>query len=145
MLSVKARNGGIFMRRRTPAERLKKEKILTVIYAALACVGAIFLASVTFSGIATVIDLSDGAFTAMSSAALCAGCFAASFTVAKRKRKNGIKTGLLCGVLIFLLTFTAGLFFVKSFSAGGFFTKLLIILTCSAIGGIVGVNSPHKG
>lgn len=38
------------MRRKTPAERLKKEKILTVIYAVLACVGAVFLASVMFSG-----------------------------------------------------------------------------------------------
>ncbi len=130
--------------RKTPAERLKKERITTAVYAALACAGAVFLTSAAFSWIATAIDLSDGAFTLMSSIALCAGCFAAAYTAAKRRRRDGIKTGLLCGAVIFLVILTAGLVFVKSFSAGGFFTKLLIILICSAVGGIVGVNSPKK-
>ncbi len=132
------------MRRRTPAERLRNEKILTAVYSALACAGAVVLASAVFSGIASVIDLSDGTFTVMSGTALCAGCFAASFTAAKRRGKNGIKTGLLCGMIIFFAVLLGGLLFVRSFSAGGFFTKLLMILICSAIGGIAGVNSPGR-
>ncbi len=130
--------------RKTSAERLKKEKLLTVLYAALACVGAVFLVTAAFSGLASVIDLSDGTFTLISSGALCAGCFAAAYTSAKRRRKDGIKTGLFCGLIIFFIVLAAGALFVRSFSAGGIFTKLLIILICSAIGGIFGVNSPQR-
>ncbi len=132
------------MRRKNAEERRKKEKLLTILCSALACVGAVFLTSAAFSGIASVIDLSDGTFTLMSSLALCAGCFAAGFTAAKRRGKRGIKTGLLCGAVIFSVILPIGLIFIKGFSAGGFFTKLLIILICSAIGGIFGVNSPRR-
>lgn len=132
------------MRRKTPAEKLRTEKILMILLSALACVGAVFLTSLVFSGIASVIDLSDGVFLLMSDAALCAGCLAAGYTAAKRRGRQGLKTGLLCGAIIFLTVLLAGLIFVRSFSAGGVFTKLLIILICSAIGGIFGVNSPRR-
>ncbi len=132
--------GGIFMRRKTPAERIRTERNIMIISAALACVGAIFLAVTLFSAAASVVDFSDGAFNALSSIALCAGCFAASFTAAKKRRRHGLKTGLLCGAVIFGVLLLGGLIFVRSFSAGGFFTKLLIIMICSAIGGIIGVN-----
>lgn len=131
--------------RKTPAERLRTEKIKAVLYAALACAGAVFLTSLLFSGIASAVDLSDGTFTLMSSIALCAGCFAASFAAARRRGKgghcSGIKTGLLCGTIIFAAVLLAGTLFVRSFSAGGFFTKALIILVCSSIGGIFGINA----
>lgn len=132
------------MRRKTPAEKLRTEKLLMILFSALACVGAVFLAALAFSGIASVIDLSDGAFLLMADAALCAGCFAAGFTAAKRRGRQGMKTGFLCGIIIFLTVLTGGLIFVRSFSAGGLFTKLLIILICSSIGGIFGVNSPRR-
>ncbi|MCH5349084.1 MAG: TIGR04086 family membrane protein [Oscillospiraceae bacterium] len=132
------------MRRKTSAERAKAEKLLLVLNAGLACVGAIFLMVTLFSAIATVVDLSDGVFTVMASAALCAGCFSAGFTAAKRRRRNGLKVGLACGAIIFVFTLLGGIIFVRGFSAGGFFTKLLMILACSAIGGIFGVNSPKR-
>lgn len=128
------------MRRKTPAERIRTERNIMIISAALACVGAIFLTVMLFSGIASLIDFSDGAFTALSSVSLCAGCFAASFTAAKRRRRNGLLTGLISGGIIFAALLLGGLIFVRSFSAGGFFSKLLIIMICSAIGGIIGVN-----
>lgn len=132
------------MRRKTPAERLKTEKILTVIQVAFACVGAVFIASLVFSAIASMVDLSDGSFMLMSSLALCTGCFAASYTAAKKHRKNGLKIGLICGGIIFFAVLLGGIIFVRSFSAGGLFTKILIILICSSIGGIIGVNSPQR-
>lgn len=132
------------MRRKTPAERIRSERLLLVFYTSLACVGATFLAAAVFSAIATMIDLSDGTFRLMSGAALCAGCFAAGYTAAKRRRKQGLRVGLACGCAIFTVTLLLGMIFVRGFSAGGFFTKLLIILVCSAIGGIIGVNSPKR-
>ncbi|MGN0675489.1 MAG: TIGR04086 family membrane protein [Oscillospiraceae bacterium] len=132
------------MRRKTPAERLRTERLIMVLQAAFACIGAIFVTLLVFSAIASAVDLSDGAFSVMSSISLCAGCFAASYTAAKRRRKYGIKTGIACGIIIFLAALLCGIIFVKSFSAGGFFTKMLIILICSSIGGIIGVNSPRR-
>lgn len=128
------------MRRKTPAERFRTERNIMIISAALACVGAVFLAVTLFSAATAFVDFSDGAFTALSSIALCAGCFAASFTAAKKRRRHGLKTGLFCGAIIFGILLFGGLIFVRSFSAGGFFTKFLIIMICSAIGGIIGVN-----
>ncbi|MCM1328717.1 MAG: TIGR04086 family membrane protein [Ruminococcus sp.] len=128
------------MRRKTTEERIKNERFMLISFAVLACVGAVFLAVTLFSALASLIDFSDGAFTALSSVALCAGCFAASFTAAKRRRRNGLLTGLICGGIIFAVLLLGGLIFVRSFTAGGFFSKMLIIVICSAIGGIMGVN-----
>ena len=132
------------MHRKTAAERIRNERILLVVHTILACVGAIFIVSTLFSAVASAIDLSDGTFTVMSSFALCAGCFSAGFTAAKRRGRNGIRSGLACGGVIFAATLLFGLIFVRSFSVGGFFTKMLIILICSALGGIFGVNSPQR-
>ena len=132
------------MRRKNAAERQRDQRILLVLHTALACIGAIFLTCVIFSAAASVIDLSDGAFSLMSSFALCTGCFAGGFTAAKRRGRNGIRSGLVCGAVIFAAALIFGIIFVRSFSAGGFFTKLLIIMICSAIGGIFGVNSPQR-
>ncbi len=130
--------------RKTPAERLRKERITAVLCSILTCIGAVFVTSLIFSAIATVIDTSEGTFTVMSSIALCAGCFGASFAAAKRRRRYGLKTGLLCGIIIFCTAFLGGIIFVRTFSVGGIFTKLLIILICSSLGGIIGVNSPRR-
>ncbi len=132
------------MRRKSTAERLRNERILLILHTVLACIGAIFTASAVFSAIASAVDLSDGTFTVMSSFALCAGCFSAGFTAANRRGRNGIKSGLACGLVIFAFTLIFGFIFVKSFSFGGFFTKMLIILICSALGGVIGVNSPKR-
>lgn len=130
--------------RKTPEERLRREHIITVIYSTLACIGAVFVTSLLFSAIATVIDLDNSSFRLMSSIALCAGCFGASFAAAKKRRKDGLKTGLLCGAVIFGVTLLSGIIFVRSFSVGGFFTKVLIIMVCSSLGGIIGVNSRRR-
>ena len=132
------------MRRRNTAERIRNERIMLILHTVLACVGAVFLVSMIFSAIAAIVDLSDGTFTLMSSFALCAGCFSAGFAAARRRGRHGIKSGLVCGAIIFAAAFLFGIIFVRSFSVGGFFTKLLIIMVCSAIGGIFGVNSPQR-
>lgn len=132
------------MRRKTAAERTRNERILLVIHTVFAFIGAVFIVSTVFSAVAAAIDLSDGTFTVMSSFALCAGCFSAGAAAAKRRGRNGIRCGLICGGIIFAVTLLFGIIFVRSFSVGGFFTKMLIILICSALGGIFGVNSPQR-
>lgn len=130
--------------RKTPAERLRKERMIMVVHSILACIGAVFVISLFFSWIATIIDFDNSSFRLMSSVALCAGCFGASFAAAKKRQKDGLKTGLMCGVIIFGITLLGGFIFVRSFSVGGFFTKVLIIMVCSSLGGIIGVNSRRR-
>ncbi len=114
---------------------------VTVIYGTLACLGAVFVCLVIFSAVMTSIEISGGTLSVMSGLALSAGCFAASYIVAKRRGRKGMLTGLICGGAVFLLVLLCGIIFVRSFSAGGFFAKLLMVLSCSGIGGIIGVNS----
>lgn len=129
--------------RKSAEQKAAAELAAQIITGTLSCIGAIALALTVFGAIAAKIDLSDGAMSVMSGLALSAGCFAASYTVAKRRRKNGLITGFVCGGAVFAAVLLGGIIFVRSFSAGGFISKLLIILSCSGIGGIIGVNS-HK-
>ena len=122
----------------------RNERFMLFLTSILACVGAVFLCVTFFSAIIAKFDLSDGLITLMSSVSLCAGCFAASYTASKRRRKSGLITGVLCGGIIFFAVLAAGIIFVKGMSAGGMFSKLIMIITCSVIGGIVGVNSRSR-
>ena len=128
--------------RRSPEEKRKYAVIAMVITGILSCVGAIFLFVLLFSAVGTVVDLSEGAIRVLAGCALAAGCFAAAFTVARRRKRNGIVTGIACGGIVFAVVLVLGLIFIRSFSTGGFVAKLLTIFSCSVIGGIIGVNSP---
>ena len=130
--------------RRTADEKAKRKMIITVVNGVLSCLGAVFLLLLLFALIATKIDMSDRVLSVLSGIALGAGCFAASYTTAKRQRKKGLLTGVYCGGIVFLVILLCALFFGGSFSAGGFFAKILLILSCSCIGGIIGVNSKRN-
>ncbi len=128
--------------RKSAAYRLRQDRIMTVLRSAFAGVGALFVSVLLFSFVITRIDVPDGVIRLLSSVSLCMGCFAASFTCAKHRRKNGLLTGLACGALTFAVIFLLSLIIFKGVTGGGgFFSKLLMILSCSAIGGIVGVNT----
>ncbi len=128
------------MRRRT-VNSVRHDKIILVLSGVLSCVGAICLSTLFFSLIAANLDLSDGIINVMSSVSLCAGCLAGGYTVAKRRRKNGLLTGVICGIIIFFAVLFAGIVFVRVFTLMGFITKFVIIIACAAIGGVIGVNS----
>jgi putative membrane protein (TIGR04086 family) len=135
---------GVIIVRKSSVETARHERIMLFVTSILACVGAIFLCVTVFSAITAKFDLSDGVITLMSSISLCAGCFAASYTASKRKHRNGLVTGIICGGIIFFAVLLGGIIFVKGITAGGMFSKLVMIITCSSIGGIVGVNSRAK-
>lgn len=130
---------------RTNAEqRMKSDRIRAVVTSLLAFIGAVSLCLLIFGEIAVKIDVSDGIFSVMAQLSLCAGCFAAAYTVSKQKRKKGLIIGLYCGAMVFIGVFLLGIIFSRSFSAGGFFIKLITIFSCSAIGGVLGVNSKKR-
>lgn len=135
--------GELFMRR-TAEQNKKRDMAFTIIKAVLCCLGVIFLCLIIFSAAASRINLSDGVLSVMAGAALSLGCFTAAYIAAAKRRRHGLLTGLLWGGAVFLAAMLLGAIFVHSFSAGGILAKLLMILACSGIGGILGVNSKKK-
>lgn len=75
----------------------------------------------------------------MGLVSLAAGCLTAGYVLGKKKKRSGIKQGLLCGGALFLLCLIGGFIF-GSVSVGGFFGKLAVCLFAGIVGGVVGVN-----
>lgn len=94
-----------------------------------------------FSLLISSFDASDDLISCMAAIALCAGSFAAGFVFAKRRRRRGLLCGLGAGLLIYVIVFLFGIVLLKSFSGAGTFMKLILILLCSCIGGVCGVNT----
>lgn len=92
---------------------------------------------------AFILSLMKSATKASGAAAVIAltvGGFVCGKTAGYVRRKNGLKTGFLCGVMfsvpmiIFTLIFTGG-------STGMLFLKIALCISFSAVGGVSGVNS----
>lgn len=81
---------------------------------------------------------------ALSSVAIAIGSFFAGFFGAKKLSKNGILIGTLCGISLFLIFTLIGLAAFKAAPGNSTFLRLLIFLSASAIGGIIGVGGSDK-
>ncbi len=94
-----------------------------------------------FAFIMTKIDFSDGMISSFGSIAACVGSYFFSFLVAKKRRKDGIIVGLVCGMISFAALFVLNLLFIRTGFTQMLFSKLSMLLICSIIGGIIGVNA----
>ena len=119
----------------------KAGKLRAAAAAAAVCPVTVFICVLVCSWLTVTFDLPDGAVRAMSGISLCAGCFAGAFAAGNIRRRHGIAAGFAFGGAVFILLVIAGTVIMKSFSAGGALGKLLMILLCSAAGGVVGVNT----
>ena len=126
--------------RRSAEEKAKRRFVMTVIMGVLSFLGAVFLLLIVFAAVSLRLDAAENIMSVMAAVILGAGCFAAAFVTANRQRKKGLLTGFLCGGIVFAAVLLCGLLFSESFSAGGFTAKILLVLSCSGIGGILGVN-----
>ncbi|MCX7658447.1 MAG: TIGR04086 family membrane protein [Oscillospiraceae bacterium] len=122
----------------------KNSKLFLVAAPVLWGTAATILCLVIFSFVMTKADAPDGIISAMASISLCVGSYFASFLISKKRRKNGLLTGILFGMAVFGLLFLINLVFLGDFNAGFAVSKLAMLVTCSGIGGIVGVNSKIK-
>lgn len=130
--------------RKNPEQKQHYEKIKSVATAVLAGIGAVSILLFVFGEIAVKIDVPDNMMSVMAQIALAAGCFAAAYTLSARRRKNGLILGLRCASAAFAAVFLTGIILSQGFSIGGIISKILIILSVSAIGGILGVNSKRR-
>ncbi len=130
--------------RRSIDERIKRERLITILNGVFIFCGVVFVSLALFSFLITAVEFSEKSYSVLTGISLSAGGFFASFAVARRRKHEGLKSGIICGVIVFIAVFFLGRFFVNSFSVGKFISKLLIIISCTAIGGIIGVNNPKK-
>lgn len=127
--------------------RLSRNKRNTVILpaassAVISCVviGALIL---LFGYFISRIDATDIIISAMSTFALCTGAFSGGYVSGKRRRRNGLLMGILCGVFVFIIIILLSHFFSKTAESFSMPKKLVLTLICAGIGGVVGVNSKH--
>lgn len=94
-----------------------------------------------FSLLLSSFNASDDLISCMAAIALCAGSFAAGFVYARRRRRKGLLCGLCAGIIVYIAVFLAGIILMKSFSGAGTFMKFVLVILCSCIGGVCGVNT----
>lgn len=121
--------------------RKNKKSSRLMPYAAGLCAG--FAALGAISCVSAVIVLITDATAAASIAAIiaiAAGSFISGRVVGKARRKNGMKTGAVCGAAFIAPILLLSIIFGK---AGSFMliVKILLSVVFGAAGGISGVNS----
>lgn len=104
----------------------------------------IFVCTLFFAFVITKIDVTDKVISVLSGIALCIGAYFGGFVSAKKRRKNGLFMGVLCGLFMFLIIVVIGSLFVRSVSGFSPTVKMILTLVCGAIGGVVGVNSKSR-
>ncbi len=73
-----------------------------------------------------------------SHTALVLGALSAGFLCGKRRRRNGLKEGILCGAVMYVMIFVGGVILCSSAVSP---KKLILLAVAGAIGGVMGVNS----
>lgn len=114
------------------------------LFSAVIAFGIMLLIIGGFAFIITKIDAQDFMLSVMSTAALAVGAYAGGYISGKRRRRNGLLMGVLCGVFIFLIIVILSALFTKAAESFSVPTKLVITLVCAAAGGVVGVNSKRN-
>ena len=88
------------------------------------------------AAIMTAKDIPQGAVTPMALVAAASGALTGGFTAACIARENGWLLGAVCGLLLAL----TGFIFLRGIRGEQALLKLLILVACGAVGGIIGVN-----
>lgn len=105
-----------------------------------AVVGVCVSLAFTFLSALFVMFLMDSLqyISFFSYTALILGGASAGFICGKRRRRKGLKEGVLCGAVVYLLIFIGGVIFSSTVFS---FKKLLLLAVTGAMGGVMGVNS----
>lgn len=132
------------MQRRTSINNIKSTRFFSTINSSMIGIVITMACLLVFSLFMTKFDAPESVVAIMSSLALCIGAYSGGYISSKRRRQNGLLTGIITGILIYCVILFVGLIFAKSSISFSFLAKLIMTLVCGAIGGIVGVNSRRK-
>ncbi len=84
-------------------------------------------------------DISISAVDMATGLVLVAGCWVAGYWAAGKRREDGMITGVICGLCIYILLLCVSLMYDPAVTALAII-KLAICTLSGAIGGIMGVN-----
>ena len=132
------------MARTRKPNSLRGSAVSCTFISALAGLGVIFALILLFAYLITKIDLSDTIISVLTSAALCVGAYTGGLISAKKRRKNGLLMGILCGVFMFFIIFIISSFFAQTAAGFSGSSKLVMTLIFAAVGGVVGINSKNN-
>lgn len=118
---------------------LKKHLLLP--FGISAAVGAAVCAAVTLlcSMLMSIIQLPVEWGGGLGLFSLSLGCLAAGYVLGRKKKKEGIKQGFLCGSAMLLMSLILGIFFGEV-SFWGFIGKAAVCIVTGITGGVAGVN-----
>ncbi|MGN0684041.1 MAG: TIGR04086 family membrane protein [Oscillospiraceae bacterium] len=125
--------------------RRKKNKSRFMPFAAGLAVGYGVLLLVSAVA-ALILSFFDGAAKTAGAAAVLAlaiGSYFCGRTAGILRRRGGLKTGLLCGLLFSVLPVAMSLIF-REFAGVMLPVKLILCVAFGAVGGVAGVNADEK-
>lgn len=121
-------------------ETLAKPLLKGAVFGLVAIIIALMLIALIMSfGILPI-----SAAPALASVSVAIGAFFGGFISAKKLGKNGILVGALCGAVLFALFTIIGLATFSSAPSASTLIRLIVFITASAVGGIVGVGGNDK-
>ncbi len=133
------------MHRRKQESGTRAPRCRRYLLAVLAGFFVVLLCLFACSVVMTVLDAPRWCISLMSAASLCIGCFAAGYAAAKRRRRHGLRTGLVSGLLTCGAVFLLGVWFLQRLCSLSTVPRLLLAVFCGAVGGVLGVNSRLRG
>ncbi len=121
--------------------KIKRERrLLPFVSGALAGYGITLVLCVPAAFILLITDSAESLSGALSTIIMAASCFLAGRISGKQKRRDGLKTGFLCGALYFLPLMITGLI-LSEVSGILLIVKAALCLAFGTVGGVVGVNA----
>lgn len=122
-------------------ESVMVKKLLRPVFIG-ACVGAVccLLLLLLMSAVMAATDVPKSVVTPMAVVAAAVGAFIGGITAARIAKEKGLLIGAACGLLLFLVVLIAGFAVLKDIRGTYVLVKLLVLIGCGAVGGILGVN-----
>ena len=117
-------------------KRFLRPVVIGAVVGALCCT----LVLIIMAAIVASQDIPKAVITPMAIVAGAAGSFFGGFTAARIAKERGLLIGGACGLLLFILVVIVGFAFLKEIRGAYILVKLAVMLICSAVGGVIGVN-----
>ncbi len=111
--------------------------VLSVVFG----IATILICLMGFAFILSRINAPAALVSVLATAALGIGGYFGGYMCARKRHKNGMLMGVLCGVAIFMVVLIIGTVFAKAALGISSAGKLFLTMLCGAVGGIVGVNT----
>ena len=111
-----------------------------------ACVGAVccLLVLLLLAAVLAATDVPKAAITPLAVVAAAVGAFIGGIVAARMAREKGLLLGAACGLVLFLLVLIAGFAVLKDIRGSYAVIKLLVLIACGSVGGILGVNARKR-